>query len=259
VPVQPDELDPERFLRLLADPLRWQLLQELAGSDRRVGDLCALLDQPQNLVSYHLRRLRTAGVISARRSAADGRDAWYRLESRRCRDLLIEAGRALHPGIRLAPITAAARATRPARSRPRTRVLFVCTGNSSRSQIAEALLEQRTGGAVAGRSAGSHPKPIHPAAVRAMAARGIDLSGRRSKHLRTMTRTRFDHVVTLCDKVREVCPEFPGHPSTSHWSMADPSSEPDVDAAVARTVDEIDDRLEFLIPLLHTSAPTATR
>ncbi len=88
-------------------------------------------------------------------------------------------------------------------------VLFLCTGNSARSQMAEALLEHRCEHAIAGRSAGSHPKALHPNVVRVMAERGIDISGRPSKHLDRFARTRFDRVITLCDKVREICPEFP--------------------------------------------------
>ena len=133
-------------------------------------------------------------------------------------------------------------------------MLFLCTGNSARSQIAEALLEHRTRGVVSARSAGSHPKPLHPNAVRVMAERGIDISNHRSKHLDRFARTRFDRVITLCDKVREVCPEFPGQPTTAHWSMADPAAE-DSDAdtsyrAFVRTADEIEARVALLIAQL---------
>ena len=82
------------------------------------------------------------------------------------------------------------------------RVLFLCTGNSARSQIAEALVEHRSAGTVEARSAGSHPKPLHPNAVRVMAERGIDISGRPTKSLTRFARNRFDRVITLCDKVR---------------------------------------------------------
>ena len=104
------------------------------------------------------------------------------------------------------------------------RELFLCTGNSARSQIAEALVEHRSSGTVHARSAGSRPKPLHPNTVHVMAERGIDISGRPTKSLNRFTHTRFDRVITLCDKVREICPEFPGAPIAAHWSIADPAS-----------------------------------
>src|SRR6186713_1886858 len=93
---------PPVILGLLSDPLRWQLLGELARSDRRVGELVQLVGKPSNLVSYHLAELRRGGVVSARRSSADGRDVYYRADLSHCRDLLGDAGRALHPGLSFA-------------------------------------------------------------------------------------------------------------------------------------------------------------
>ena len=90
--------------------------------------------------------------------------------------------------------------------------------------MAEALAEQLSGGAVRAASAGSHPKPLHPNAVRVMRERGIDLAGRRSKHLDEFAGRRFDYVISLCDRVREVCPEFPGTPQAIHWSIPDPAA-----------------------------------
>ena len=161
-------------------------MSELARGDRRVRELCALLERPQNLVSYHLGKLRAEGLVSSRRSAANGRDAYYMLDLGRCGELLA-SGRALHPALRLAE------PPRREWDRPspadRPRVLFLCTGNSARSQIAEALVEQLTGGAVEGASAGSHPKPLHPNAVRVMRERGIDIVERRSKSLHRVRRS----------------------------------------------------------------------
>src|SRR5919108_1587268 len=94
------EPSPPGFLRLAADPLRWRLLSELARSDRRVRELCGLLERPQNLVSYHLGRLRSEGVVSSRRSAADGRDSYYMLDLARCGELLATSGGGLHPAPR---------------------------------------------------------------------------------------------------------------------------------------------------------------
>jgi protein-tyrosine-phosphatase len=251
VPTDSPEVSSLEFLQLVADPLRWQLLDELGRSDRRVGELCGLVGKPQSLVSYHLRELRSAGLVSARQSAADGRDTYYQGNIVRFGDLLSAAGADLHPAVRLGRTDV----DPPAVGRGRKeRVLFLCTGNSARSQIAEGLLVHRTRGAVVARSAGSHPKPLHQNAVRVMNERGIDISRNRSKHLDRFTRERFERVITLCDKVREVCPEFPGQPTTAHWSMADPAAESaDADVsypAFVRTADEIEARVELLIAQL---------
>jgi protein-tyrosine-phosphatase len=245
------DVSPLEFLQLLADPLRWQLLDELARSDRRVGELCELVGKPQSLVSYHLRELRTVGLVAARQSAADGRDTYYKGNFGRCAELLSTAGTALHPAVRLKRLEPDAPTVRRGR---KPRVLFLCTGNAARSQMAEALLEYRTHAAITARSAGSHPKPLHPNTVRVMAERGIDISAHRSKHFDRFTGQRFDRVITLCDKVKEVCPEFPGQPTTAHWSMADPATEgTDSDTnyrAFLRTADEIDERVGLLIAQL---------
>lgn len=247
VDVAPDP-SPLEFLQLVAEPLRWQLIQALARSDRRVNELTALSGKPQNLVSYHLRELREAGLVSARQSSADGRDTYYRADLTRFGRLLCATGAALQPGLRLELL---ATEVRPVTSGRPPRVLFLCTGNSARSQMAEALLQHLSNGTIESRSAGSHPKVMHPNAVRVMAERGLDVSGRKTKHLRRFARMHFDHVVTLCDRVREVCPEFPGHPVVAHWSLPDPSLEGDDDEstypAFERTAQELESRIGFLL------------
>jgi ArsR family transcriptional regulator, arsenate/arsenite/antimonite-responsive transcriptional repressor / arsenate reductase (thioredoxin) len=238
---------------VLGDPARWDLVLELSESDRRVGELTARTGRAQNLVSYHLRELRSAGLVTSRRSSADGRDTYYRLDLQRVGAELSAAGAEIHPGLRLAPAPPAAP---PARGTG-LRVLFLCTGNSARSQMAEAFLEHRTHGKITARSAGSAPKPLHPLAIRAMADWGIDISTKRSKHLDRFVTQRFDRVVTLCDKVREVCPEVPGATAV-HWSMPDPSVETDdgggTYAAFTRTADEIERRVDLLITQLTSAA-----
>ena len=243
-----DEISPLGFLQVLAEPHRWRLLVELARSDLRVGELTELLGEPQNLVSYHLAELRRAGLVSSRRSSADGRDTYYRVEPERLSNLLGSAGAEILPALRL--VTVPTEVVGPGR-RPAAKVLFLCTGNSARSQIAEALLERFSGHRIQARSAGSHPKPLHPDAVRVMAERGIDISGRRTKHVSRFARTRFDRVITLCDKVREVCPEFPGHPIAAHWSMPDPAAE-DSYQAFQRTRDDLEGRIHGLIAHMTT-------
>lgn len=246
---------PLEFLQLIADPQRWQLLAELGRSDRRVGELAELTDRAPNLVSYHLGALRSAGIVTSRRSSADGRDTYYRFDPARCRELLDATGIALHPALAREDASPAPRAHRGRKPR----ILFLCTGNSARSQMAEALVEVRTDHGVIARSAGSRPKPLHPDAVRVMADRGIDISDRRSKHLDRFVHSAFDRVITLCDRVREVCPEFPGHPVTAHWSMPDPSTEPDGIAAFERAADEIDARVALLVATLAVPSTISER
>ena len=237
---------PPEILGLLGDPLRWQLVGELGRSDRRVGELVQLVGKPQNLVSYHLAELRHAGIVSARRSSADGRDVYYRADLFRCRDLLGETGLSLHPGLSLAPTPPGEVVLR----RARPRLLFLCTGNSARSQIAEALVEHRSKGTVEARSAGSHPKPLHPNAVRVMAERGVDISGRPTKSLTRFAHTRFDRVITLCDKVREVCPEFPGSPVTCALEHRRPRGRGNSDEATYPAFQHVADEIESRVALL---------
>jgi len=225
-----------------------------------VRELTQLIDEPQNLVSYHLRQLRDGGLVFARRSSADGRDSYYAVDLGACQEALQAAGGSLHPALLLAPMPP----TRPQsrHSRRRRRVLFLCTGNSTRSQIAEALLERMSDGTVTAASAGSHPKPLHPNAVRVLKKRGIDISANRTKHLDELLSQRFDMVITLCDRVREVCPEFPSHPQLVHWSVPDPALEGPTDRAsypaFERTATELETRISFLLHLLARQ-PTTRR
>jgi ArsR family transcriptional regulator, arsenate/arsenite/antimonite-responsive transcriptional repressor / arsenate reductase (thioredoxin) len=239
-----------KFLRLAGDPVRWQLLRELARSDRRVQELTGLTDRPQNVVSYHLGQLRLAGLASARRSSADGRDTYYRVDLAKFGAMLADTGRAMHPGLQLTAGVAAPAAGPPVAA---PRLLFLCTGNSARSQIAEALAVARSQGRVEAASAGSRPKPVHANALRVMRERGIDVSSCRSKHLSLFTVQQFDYVITLCDKVREACPEFPGHPGYIHWSTPDPAASGDDDEATLPAFRELAAEVETRVAYLLAS------
>ncbi len=248
--------------------MRWQLLGELARSDRQVRELTALVGQRQSLTSYHLGQLRAAGLVTMRRSSADGRDTYCSLNLALYRERLAAAGAALHPGLRLVPaeLTPPGGALgRPPRQPPAqspVRVLFLCTGNSARSQMAEAILGRLGGSRIEAASAGSHPKDLHPKAVRVMAERCMDISGARTKHLSEFAEQRFDYVISLCDRVREVCPGFPGAPAVVHWSIPDPAAETaDQDSypAFVRTADELTTRIQFLLYEIEFSQTSSER
>jgi ArsR family transcriptional regulator, arsenate/arsenite/antimonite-responsive transcriptional repressor / arsenate reductase (thioredoxin) len=197
--------------------------------------------------------------VSARRSSADGRDAYYWIDLTVCQEAMRATGGALHPGLWLASAPPAH--SHAGRSRRRPRALFLCTGNSARSQMAEALLERMSAGTVDAASAGSHPKPLHPNAVRVLRSRGIDISANRTKHVDELASQRFDMVITLCDRVREVCPEFRADPERVHWSVPDPSLEGSTARAsypaFERTADELETRIGFLLHRL--AQPPTTR
>jgi protein-tyrosine-phosphatase/DNA-binding transcriptional ArsR family regulator len=231
------------FVRMAAHPLRWQLLTELAGGDYRVRELTDRVREPQNLVSYHLRLLRDGGLVNARRSTFDGRDTYYHLDLDRCTSLLTGAGAALHPALRL-------EARPEALPLNGVRVLFACTGNSARSPIAEALLRHH-GDGVEVTSAGSRPRQrLHPLAVRVLREEfGIDVGDRRPRLLDAAP-GGYDYVITLCDKVREVCPEFDDEPRLIHWSIPEPSGYREF----LGTATEIDTRIRHLLPVLATAA-----
>jgi len=259
--VDVEGLAPAEFLQLAGHPLRWQLLDELSRSDRAVHELTGLVGEAQNLVSYHLGKLRDAGLVTARRSSADGRDSYYTADLARIRASLRATADALHPGlVRTQPSTHPPTHPPTRDGRPSVaRVLFLCTGNSARSQMAEALAIERSGGAVHAYSAGSHPKPLHANAVRVMREEhGIDLSERASKHMSVFADQHFDWVITLCDKVREVCPEFPDHPEAIHWSMADPAAGQSDDTAsypaFQQTAAELETRIEFFLAVVTDGA-----
>lgn len=239
------EIGPPEFLQLAGHPLRWRLLGELARSDRTVHELTGLVGEAQNLVSYHLGKLRDGAIVSARRSSADGRDSYYTVDLEQVGALMSSTARALHPGL------GTMSGPPDELARPTTRVLFLCTGNSARSQMAEALLRHRSGGSAHVASAGSHPKPTHPDAVRVMRDEyGIDIAHQTSKHVDSLVDERFDWVITLCDKVREICPEFPGAPEAIHWSIADPSANQAGRATFVDTAAELDSRIRFLLAVL---------
>ena len=149
--------------------------------------------------------------------------------------------------------------TGPPPARP-LRVLVLCTGNSARSQIAEALLATRGAGRIEAASAGSRPASrVNPYAVEVLARHGVEWSGRTPRGLDEVAGTRPDLVVTVCDAAAEACPFFPGAAAQVHWGLPDPAEEAEPAAArraFAATYAALETRVAGLLAVpLETLAP----
>lgn len=248
---------PPDVFKLAGHPVRWNLLMCLARSDERVQDLVARLQLPQNLISYHLRLLRDGSLVHERRSSADERSIYYSLDLEQFQAQFLLAGEHLHPAM---IATSSADKDLSLRSldqrRPPLRVLFLCTQNSARSQMAEALLRSLSQGAIEAYSAGSDPAScIHPLALRAMAAVGIDMHKQFPKHFSHYENQHFDAIVTVCDHIREACPMFPDDPERIHWSFPDPTEASGSEEEQFHIFEQISlqltTRLRLLISLLN--------
>ena len=160
-------------------------------------------------------------------------------------------------------IAAAGRAQRKESSMSPIRVLFVCTHNSARSQIAEALLQRDGGPDFEVASAGTEATGVNPYATRVLREVGIDWSGARSKSITEYLGQQFDYVVTVCDRARDTCPVFPGSDNTLHWGLDDPAavdgSDVDKLAAFRRTEIEVSVRLRPFIEVALRAAGRARR
>jgi arsenate reductase len=142
----------------------------------------------------------------------------------------------------------------------KARVLFVCTHNSARSQMAEGLLRQLAGDRFEAFSAGTEVSSVRPEAISVMAELGIDISGQHSKSVDEFVGQQFAWVITVCDRARESCPYFPGAEQTAHWGFDDPAEAQGTDEerlkVFRRVRDEIRDRLRmFILAASRTDVP----
>jgi len=249
-------IPPPEILKLAGHPIRWSILTRLARSDYRVQEFVTCFQLPQNLVSYHLRLLRAGKLVTERKSSADERSIYYSLDVEQFRSLYLLAGKQLHPALTAGALFLSDRECPESRPRIQPRVLFLCTENSARSQMAEALLSHLSHGTITAFSAGSRPaERVHPLAVQVMQRCGIDICSARPKHLSDFRDQHFAVVVTVCDRVREVCPVFPNDPERIHWSFPDPALVEGLDDACVhafeRTSLQLATRIRLLIILLE--------
>jgi len=135
------------------------------------------------------------------------------------------------------------------------KVLFLCTGNSARSQMAEGFLKYMAGDRFEVYSAGVKPTAVNPLAIKVMAEIGIDISKHRSKSVMEFIDQSFDYVITVCDNAQKTCPVFPGEHEKIHWDLEDPAaaegSEEERAAIFRRIRDEIEQRIKDWIKQLE--------
>ncbi len=245
------------FFKLLADDTRRAIVRLLACSDMRVGELTERLRAPQNVVSYHLRLLRDLGLLRDRRGGYDARDVYYSVDLGRLQALYTAAGNSLHPGLspeatgHVQDEAAGDETIQP------LRILFLCTHNSARSQMAEAIAGKVGGDVVEAYSAGSEVSALHPLTVRMLEEWGIDSRGHYSKTLEQFLDEEFDYIITTCDRANESCPVFPGDPKRIHWSFPDPTpiEDPEQQLKAFQTIRaELCTRIRYLLILPHPRA-----
>jgi ArsR family transcriptional regulator, arsenate/arsenite/antimonite-responsive transcriptional repressor / arsenate reductase (thioredoxin) len=238
---------PFEFLKLLAHDLRWKLVTALTQSDYRVQELVDGLQQPQNLISYHLKQLRDQRLVTERRSTADARDIYYSLDLPQLERLYAAVGVALHPSL-------VNHVPGPNEEVMPRRILFLCTENSARSQMAEGILRHLGSNDVDVFSAGTQPSQVHPEAVRVLAEMGIDISQQRAKHVNEMADQSFDTIITVCDRARENCPVFPGDSQRIHWSLSDPVAAVGAEAqhnAFEQTARQLTTRIRYFLATVN--------
>lgn len=240
------------FLKVLADESRLTIIRLLALTDLRAGELVARLQIPQNALSYHLKQLRAVGLLQDHRSSGDARDIYYRVNLDRLHTLYQAAGAALHPGF-------SRQEQRDSTSRggwhdQPLRVLFLCTHNSARSQLAEGILRYLGGDQVVAYSAGSAPLTVHPYALRLLTELGLNAEEFHAKSLDGFLDQSFDYIITVCDRVRDRCPVFPDDPQHIHWSIPDPLTIEDANAQwkeFCRVQQDLLTRVRYLLQLPH--------
>ncbi len=204
----------------LGEPARLAIVEELATSDRSPKELGVLLALPSNLLAHHLEVLEGAGLIGRTASAGDGRRKYVHL---------------VRPS--LAPLGVTAR-------RPRGEMMFLCSQNSARSQLAAALWTERTG--LPATSAGTRPAArVHRGAVAAAKRAGLSLEDATPRQFTTVPRTA--QVVTVCDMAHE---ELDARPDWWHWSIPDPVERGDARSFDA-ALDELDARITSVATGLH--------
>jgi ArsR family transcriptional regulator, arsenate/arsenite/antimonite-responsive transcriptional repressor / arsenate reductase (thioredoxin) len=205
----------------LADPGRLAIVDQLLLADASPGELRALFDMPSNLMAHHLKVLEDAGLVQRNRSEGDRRRTYLRLDRKSLEVMVPSASHSAH------------------------RVVFVCTQNSARSQIAAAIWNRRC--PVPATSAGTHPADaIHPGAIATTRRHGMTIGAHAPTHLDQVL-AATDLVIAVCDNAHE---ELPADLDRLHWSIADPARS-STREAFDSAFDELSTRIDQFAPSLQ--------
>ena len=214
-------------LQAVAQSSRFAVLRLLARHQPfglGAGDIARLIAVPHNTLSTHLAQLESAGLV---RSRKEGRRVVYAVDRAATDSMLATLGRCLDPVDMDRPSIAIPALREQEEGRPRYSVLVLCTHNSARSIMAEALINREGQGRIRAYSAGSRPRGVvDPEVLRLLSGLGYETDGLQSKTWQAFAEAGapgMDFVITVCDNAAgEKCPNWPGHPLVVHWGIADP-------------------------------------
>jgi ArsR family transcriptional regulator, arsenate/arsenite/antimonite-responsive transcriptional repressor / arsenate reductase (thioredoxin) len=236
---------------LLTDSVRRQLTSTLMLNDVVLDDLADAVRLPSETVMALLEPFLSAGVITQRRSDAHSDQLYCHLNLELLDTLYQAEG---NESLAFAAAVEEGQNATSTQQGARPRILFLCTRNSARSQLAEGITRLLSKGQVEAFSAGNQPGFVHPMAIELLTALHVDVSGQYSKHLDQFLGQDFDYVITVCDNARETCPVFSGAKRTIHWSIPDPAIVEDSEArsrAFSRVATELQNRIRYLLILLE--------
>lgn len=236
--------------KAMADPHRLQILDLLMQGESCNYELTEWLGLTPSLLSHHLRVLRAAGLVTNRRDAIDGRWVYYAVNQetvlvwRQWFHEMFDPAR-IQP--RLSGCGPEGQLIDPEAGEAQRRVLFLCTGNAARSQMAEAIVNTRLAGRWQAVSAGTQPdETVHPAAITTLAELGIDWGDHRTKHAAEFQGEVFDLVVTLCHNARREVPDWVE--SSVHVGFPDPAQAGGGEAEVALVFRQVRNDIARQIP-----------
>lgn len=249
---KPDHQDEALILlKLLAHDLRWAIVKSLATTDMRVGEIVAGVQQPTNLVSYHLKKLRDGNVVNAHRSNADARDVYYALDFDRVRDALKLVG----TSVSLFP--------QGLTQELPIRIVFVCTDGSLRSRMAAAIAyklnEQLDQNCIESYIGGITLAPLHPETAHILRLLDLDVHHTPLRHIDEFNSDNVDYAITVCDQVRDMYPAFQPDLKRMHWSIPPPAPMQDPEArqsAYRETYKLIEDRIVYFINSIQALTET---